>query len=167
MDLTIKLDDAVFNYRIGLMIQKGDSILVEVNPEIDFVVIPGGRVKVLENTLDTLKREVKEEMNIDVLDSEVKMKAFIENFFEMNNKKYHELFILYKMNIDEDDKRFTQNMINHDSEANYYKWVKIEDLDKVNLLPKSIRTLSPDDNFQNIINDDLNQKVLKFNHLNN
>ena len=160
MDLTIKLDNAVFNYRIGLMIQRGDSILVEVNPEIDFVVIPGGRVKVLENTLDALKREIKEEMNINVLDFEIKMKALIENFFEMNNKKYHELFILYKMNINEDDNIFTENMINHDSKANYYKWVKIKDLEKVNLLPESLRTLSSDDNFQNIINDDLNGAII-------
>ena len=155
MDLSIVLEDVKFNYRAGLMIQKGDSILVECNPELDFVTIPGGRVKTLESSLDALKRELKEEMHVDILDTEVKMKALIENFFEMNNKKYHELYFLYKVTVDEYDTRFHDDMINFDSNASYYKWVKISDLEKENLLPKVLRTLSNDDSFQNIINDDL------------
>ena len=104
---------------------------------------------------------MKEEMQIDVLDEEVKMKALIENFFLMNDKKYHELYILYKMNVDDFDPRFSDNMVNHDSAASYYRWVKIEDLDKANLLPVVLRTLSNDDSFEHIINDDLKAVIHK------
>ena len=96
MDLSILVGDVKFNYRVGLMICKGDSLLVECNPNNDFVTLPGGRVKTLESSLDTLKRELKEEMQIDILDNEVKIKALIENFFKMDNIKYHELYVLYK-----------------------------------------------------------------------
>lgn len=112
-------------------------------------------MKTLESSLNTLKREIKEEMQIGISDIEVKMKALIENFFELNGKKYHELYILYKMTINDNDPRFTENMINHDSEANYYKWVKTTDLEKVKLMPVVLRTLSNDDNFQNLVQNDL------------
>ena len=159
MDLSMMIEDVKFNYRAALMIKKGDSILVECNPDIDFVTIPGGRVKTLESSLDALQREIKEEMHVDILETEVKMKALIENFFEMNNKKYHEIYFLYKITIDDYDTRFTDDMINFDSDASYYKWVKISDLAKENLLPVVLRTLSDDDNFQNIINNDLKKDI--------
>ena len=159
MDLSIMIEDVKFNYRAALMIKKGDSILVECNPDIDFVTIPGGRVKTLESSLDALQREIKEEMHVDILETEVKMKALIENFFEMNNKKYHEIYFLYKITIDDYDTRFTDDMINFDSDASYYKWVKISDLAKENLLPVVLRSLSDDDNFQNIINNDLKKDI--------
>lgn len=159
MDLSMMIEDVKFNYRAALMIKKGDSILVECNPDIDFVTIPGGRVKTLESSLDALQREIKEEMHVDILETEVKMKALIENFFEMNNKKYHEIYFLYKITIDDYDTRFTDDMINFDSDASYYKWVKISDLAKENLLPVVLRSLSDDDNFQNIINNDLKKDI--------
>jgi len=77
----------------------------------------------------------------------------------MNNKKYHEIYFLYKITIDDYDTRFTDDMINFDSDASYYKWVKISDLAKENLLPVVLRSLSDDDNFQNIINNDLKKDI--------
>ena len=65
MDLSIMVEDVKFNYRVGLLIQKGDFVLIECNPTIDFVTIPGGRVKTLESSLNTLKREIKEEYVIE------------------------------------------------------------------------------------------------------
>ena len=154
-DLSIKIEDKVFNYRVGLMIQKGENILVEFNPNINFTTIPGGRVKTLENSIEALKRELNEEMHVEINSEEIKMKAFIENFFEMDNKKYHELYILYKININEDDIRFINVKENYDSVSSYYEWVNINELDKVNLLPSVLRTLRKDDNFESIIVDDL------------
>lgn len=155
MDLSVIVGDAKFNYRVGLLIKKGNYILVEKNPKLDFVVLPGGRVKTLESSLNTLIREVKEEMQIVIQEKEVKMKAFIENFFIMDNKKFHELFILYKMNIKENDKRFKDNMINHDSEANYYEWVKVTELNNIKLLPEVLKSVSDDNKFVHLVQNDL------------
>ena len=46
-------------------------------------------------------------------------------------------------------------MINHDSVHSYYKWVKYDNLDEVNLLPVVLRNLSDDDSFQHLIVNDL------------
>ena len=60
-DLSVMIDNVKFNYRAGLLIEKGNKVLVECNPAIDFVTLPGGRVQTLESSMDALKREIKEE----------------------------------------------------------------------------------------------------------
>ena len=154
MDLSVMLDGVKFNYRAGLLIINNNKLLVECNPIYDFVTIPGGRVKTLESSIDALLRELEEEMHITISKEEIQFKSVIENFFELDNKRVHELYMLYKMNIDDKDKRFKDNMINYDSENCYYKWVDIDKLEEVNLLPKPIRNISSNDNFESIIVND-------------
>ena len=120
-DLSVMIDNVKFNYRAGLLIEKGNKVLVECNPAIDFVTLPGGRVQTLESSMDALKREIKEEMNIDLDSERIKMRALIENFFEMDEKKYHELYFLYKLKIISKDTEFKKDMKNIDSKASYYK----------------------------------------------
>ncbi len=153
-DLSLMIDDVKFNFRSGLMISKGDDILVECNPNIDFVILPGGRVKTLESTLEALKREIKEEMGIILKDEEVKFISIIENFFELDNKKYHELYFLYKLNV-KDDKRFKKDMKNMDSKQSYYKWVNKNKLKEVNLLPEVLIETINSINISHFINKDL------------
>lgn len=154
-DLSIMIDDVKFNYRVGLIIKRDDEVLVEVNPDYDFVVFPGGRVKTLENSIDALKRELGEEMQIDISNDKIDMKCLVENFFTLDEKTYHELYFLYKINVSKDDKRFGDDMINHDSVHSYYKWVKYDKLNEVNLLPVVLRNITEDDSFQRLIVNDL------------
>lgn len=151
MDLSLMVGNVKFNYRAGLLITKNNKVLVECNPDYDFVTIPGGRVKTKESSIDALIRELEEEMHITISKEEVKFKSVIENFFELDNKDYHELFFLYKLNVEDKDDRFMEDMINYDSEKSYYKWVDKDKLDEVNLLPKPIRNISTNDEFESII----------------
>lgn len=151
MDLSLMVGNVKFNYRAGLLITKNNKVLVECNPDYDFVTIPGGRVKTKESSIDALIRELEEEMHITISKEKVRFKAVIENFFELDNKDYHELFFLYKLNVEEKDDRFKEDMINYDSEKSYYKWVDKDKLDEVNLLPKPIRNISTNDEFESII----------------
>ena len=154
-DISIMIDDVKFNYRVGLIIEKGSKVLVEFNPEIDFVTLPGGRVQTTESSLEALKREIQEEMGIKLDTRELKMKALIENFFEFDNKKYHEIYILYKIRITGNNKAFTTNMKNMDSKASYYKWVKKDELDKANLLPVVLRDTVKNNKFENLVVKDI------------
>lgn len=151
MDLSLMVGNVKFNYRAGLLITKNNKVLVECNPDYDFVTIPGGRVKTKESSIDALIRELEEEMHITISNEEVRFKSVIENFFELDNKDYHELFFLYKLNVEDKDDRFMEDMINYDSEKSYYKWVDKDKLDEVNLLPKPIRNISTNDEFESII----------------
>lgn len=154
-DLSVMIDNVKFNYRAGLLIEKGNKVLVECNPAIDFVTLPGGRVQTLESSMDALKREIKEEMNIELDSERIKMRALIENFFEMDEKKYHELYFLYKLKVTSKDTEFKKDMKNIDSKASYYKWVKKEDLEKENLLPVVLRDLLMRNGFETVVINDL------------
>lgn len=154
-DISIMIGDVKLNYRVGLIIEKGEEILVEFNPQFNFTAIPGGRVKTLETTHDALIREMKEEMGIDFTNYQIKLKSFIQNFFEMEDKKFHELFVLYKVTIDENDKNFTENMKNLDSEANYYKWINKNKLKEVNLVPTILRDTIYNEEFESLVLNDL------------
>lgn len=137
-DLSIIIDGVKFNFRVGLLVKKKKQVLVECNPDYDFVVLPGGRVKTLESSEDALIREINEEMKIDLTNYNLEFIGIDENFFELDNIKYHELYFIYKIEIDENNDDFKDGMINYDSKVNYYKWVDILDLNEVNLLPKSL-----------------------------
>ena len=146
-DITIMIGDVKFNYRAGLIIECGNEILVEVNPDIDFVTIPGGRVKTMETAKEGLKREIKEELNYTIKDKECNLRGIIENFFEYDGNKYHELYFVYKIKIDSNHKLYGNELINNDSDKTYFKWVKKSELNKVNLLPKTLRALAKTDGF--------------------
>lgn len=150
-DVSVMIEDVKFNYRAGLIIECEDEILVEVNPEIDFVTLPGGRIKTMETSKEGLRREIQEELDYLLKDEEINLRGIIENFFEYDNKKYHELYFLYKMKINDDNKLYKNELINQDNKKTYFKWVKKDDLKKENLLPEITRQWSKTDGFDTMV----------------
>ena len=154
-DLSIIIDGVKFNFRVGLFVKMKKQVLVECNQDYDFVVLPGGRVKTLESSEDALIREINEEMKIDLTNYNLEFICIDENFFELDNIKYHELYFIYKIEIDENNEDFKDGMINYDSKVNYYKWVDILDLKEVNLLPKSLINIIDSNGIHHNIQKDL------------
>lgn len=154
-DLSIIIDGVKFNFRVGLLVKMKKQVLVECNQDYDFVVLPGGRVKTLESSEDALIREINEEMKIDLTNYNLEFICADENFFELDNIKYHELYFIYKIEIDENNEDFKDGMINYDSKVNYYKWVDILDLKEVNLLPKSLINIIDSNGIHHSIQKDL------------
>lgn len=154
-DLSIIIDGIKFNFRVGLLVKMKKQVLVECNQDYDFVVLPGGRVKTLESSEDALIREINEEMKIDLTNYNLEFIGIDENFFELDNIKYHELYFIYKIEIDENNEDFKDGMINYDSKVNYYKWVDILDLTEVNLLPKSLINIIDSNGIHHSIQKDL------------
>lgn len=154
-DLSIIIDGVKFNFRVGLLVKMKKKVLVECNPDYDFVVLPGGRVKTLESSEDALIREINEEMIIDLTNYNLEFIGIDENFFELDNIKYHELYFIYKIEIDENNEDFKDGLINYDSKVNYYKRVDILDLKEVNLLPKSLINIIDSNGIHHSIQKDL------------
>lgn len=154
-DLSIIIDGIKFNVRVGLLIKRRSDILIECNSDYDFAVLPGGRVKTLESSEDALIREINEEMKIDLTNYNLEFIGIDENFFELDNIKYHELYFIYKIEIDENNDDFKDGMINYDSKVNYYKWINILDLKEVNLLPKSLISIIDSNGIHHSIQKDL------------
>ena len=94
-------------------------------------------------------------MKIDLTNYNLEFIGADENFFELDNIKYHELYFIYKIEIDENNEDFKDGMINYDSKVNYYKWVDILDLKEVNLLPKSLINIIDSNGIHHNIQKDL------------
>ena len=154
-DLSVMIDDVKLNIRVGAIIKYQDKILVEKNKNVDFYVVPGGRVKTLENSKDTLLRELNEELGIDFSNEEFKLKSFIENFFTFDNNKYHELYLLYEVTLQK-DYNLHDGMQNLDNiNTNYYLF-NYEEFKQHKILPDKLKEIIENNDFNNYIVDDLN-----------
>lgn len=153
-DLSVMIDDVKLNIRVGAIIKYQDKILVEKNKNVDFYVVPGGRVKTLENSKDTLLRELNEELGIDFSNEEFKLKSFIENFFTFDNNKYHELYLLYEVNL-QNEYNLQDGMQNLDNiDTNYYLFSNKE-FKQHKILPDKLKEIIENNDFNNYIVDDL------------
>ena len=158
MDLTIDIEDYKLNVRAaGLIIHNG-KILAHRNINSDHYALIGGRVEIGENSVDTVRREIKEELGKDV--EITGYVATIENFFDVEGSKYHEILFVHKVEfIDENDKKIEYTMKNIEGK-NYlrYEWLDLEKIDEYPILPKIIKEVLKENKFPtHKINNDLKQ----------
>lgn len=139
MDLTIDVSDYKLNVRAaGVMIHNG-KILAHKNVNSDHYALVGGRVEIGENSADTIKREIKEELGKDI--GIKRYISTIENFFEMKGSKYHEIIFIYEIEfINEEDKEIEYTMKNVEGKDYlHYEWIDLEKIEEYPLLPKAIK----------------------------
>lgn len=156
MDLSIDIEDYKLNIRAGGLIIHNNKILAHKNINKDHYCIPGGRIELGENSETTIKREIQEELgkNIDIL----KYSSTIENFFYMNEKKYHELYFLYRIEFkNEEDKKIEYTMHNMEGKDYLqYEWLDIDKIDEYNILPECLKDMLKKDNMPtHVINEEI------------
>ena len=134
-DLKIDIDNVRLNIRVGVIIRHNDDFIIEISKEGRNSVIPGGRIKINEDSKSAIVRELKEEMNFDVDKSRLKQLNVFENFFVYDKKDTHELFFLYEYILSEEEFANLKVEQNYDSQTTYFTYIPKYDLDKYNLLP--------------------------------
>lgn len=149
-DLSTMIDDIKLNIRVGAIIKQHNKILIEKNNNENFSVIPGGRIKTLENSKDSLLREINEELGINLSNETFELTAIIENFFSFNRKQYHELYFVYKVEL---TKKYNlqDGMINLDSKDSKYYFLNPEDFQKENILPTVLKEIVLTNKFNHYI----------------
>ena len=156
MDITIDVDDYKLNIRAaGVMIHNG-KILVHKNVNSDHYALMGGRVEIWESTANTIKREIKEELEKDI--EITGYISTIENFFEMKGSKYHEIMFVHKIEfINEEDKKIEYTMKNIEGKDYLqYEWIEIDRIDEYPLLPRTVKDVLKKNKFPiHKINNDL------------
>lgn len=154
--ISFNVNDERFNYRVsGIFIDKeNERFLTNTAEDIDFVVLPGGRVEMGESSVNALKREIVEELGSEI--SEPILKAVVENFFEFNGVKCHELQFVYISNIL--NKKIKTNKENFFGVENkdIFKWYSFDSLDAINYKPAVLKkaiaeALNGDNTFRHII----------------
>lgn len=86
-----------FNYRIvGIAVHENRVFLHQGEGE-DFWTFPGGRAELGESAEQTLKREMKEELEVEV--EVVRLLWFVEHFFTYTGIQYHEIALYFLMRL--------------------------------------------------------------------
>ncbi len=98
MDLSITLKGVKLNIRVTVLLETNKGFIFQ-NTGDGYYFPVGGRIKINENSIAAAKRELKEEVDIDIDNFEYV--ATIENFFMHNDMPYQEFNIVYYAKIDE------------------------------------------------------------------
>jgi len=144
MDCTFKTDMGKFNYRVGVIITNGNKVLMARNPneEREFYYSVGGRVKFGEELTDAVKREIKEETNIDC---EIDRLAVIhENFFvDDNGVPFHEISVFYTLKPNEKLLEIKNgHKTDHGPDGEYLEWIDITDCENKTIYPEFFKTVN-------------------------
>ena len=157
MDLTLDVEDYKLNVRAAGVIIHNGKILVHKNININHYALIGGRVEIGEDSANTVKREIKEEIGKSV--EITGYVATIENFFEMKGNKYHEIMFVHRVEfVDDEDKKIEYTLKNIEGkEFLQYEWIELKNIDDYPLLPVAVKEILKDGKFPvHWINDDLN-----------
>lgn len=153
MDFRALCDDRVFGVRAtGLLVRNQELYLIR-SPKGKYYTL-GGAIQVGETTEDAVKRELKEEVGVDV---EIHQLAFIvENQFELDEKQYHQIEFQYIVTSLEEP----LNKLVEGNTDRYCEWIPFTELAEIDLNPVFLKTALPkwDGQLQHVVNKERNCK---------
>lgn len=158
MDLTLDVEDYKLNIRAAGVIIHNNKVLTHRNINKDHYCIPGGRVEIGENSEETVKREIQEELGKSI--EITGYVATIENFFEMEKKKYHEIYFLHAIEfVEDEDRKIDYTMHNVEGkEYLQYEWLDLDKIEEYNILPICLKEVLKSRSFpMHVVNDDFKQ----------
>lgn len=144
-DVSFQIEDIVFQYRCGCIIEKNGKVLVmreELDGDYDYFV--GGRVQIGEDSFTALCRELDEELGIKK--PQLELKAVLENFFGLNHQPYQELGLYYVLRDEKELPDYDFERLDSDGKNHLYSWISIQNLKQYIIYPKVIK-----DNIKQII----------------
>lgn len=147
MDITIDVEEYKLNVRAAGIIIHNNKILTHRNTKSDHYALIGGRVEIGEDSETTLKREIMEEMG-----KEIEITGYIstiENFFQMDSKKYHEIMFVHKAEFKNEKDQKIEDIIKNIEGKDYlvYEWIPLEKIDEYTIKPKVVKEILKQGNF--------------------
>ena len=146
-NISFVVENQKFNYRVAAFITANNKVLLESSSK--FWNMPGGRVQMGESSLESIKRELLEEMNVSY--KNCTLIQICENFFEWMGNKQQEMLFIYKVELPDGCELLTNdNFRCNDASDKIFKWHNFEDVKNLNCLPTCIYDLVKND-FNGII----------------
>lgn len=140
--ITYDLEDIRFNYRVVGAAFDGDRVLLHRAVWDDFWALPGGRAELLEPSSAVLKREMREELGVEVRVN--RLLWVVENFFDHAGFRYHELSLYFLMTLPPDAPLRHASSPFYGMEDNgtrlEFCWFPLEELASLELHPSFLRT---------------------------
>lgn len=145
MDIKFEVDGYKFNIRSSCIIKdKSHSKVLLTNmraiTDHEAFVLPGGRIELLENSEEAIKREIEEELYLKL---DFKLISIEENISKEN--KFQMLEFVYYAEINS-----FENIELPNDGWDKFKIVEIKDIDNIDVRPKTINNLIKCENYSSI-----------------
>lgn len=156
--IRLEKDGRVFNHRVvGVVLDEGWTLLHK-SVEEDFWTFPGGRVELLEPSAEALHREMLEELGVEV--SVGRLLWVVENFFEYQEKKFHEVDFYFLMHLSPGSPFYSKHEPFRGNEEGLeliFQWHRIDILEAVRLFPSFLRVAlqSPPESTMHVVHTDV------------
>ena len=137
-DLTFRMKQGTFNYRVGAIIIHDGKLLLMHNEEEPYYYTVGGRVHFNETTEETVVREVREEIGVDLQID--RFLFFQEQFFDgkVTGTHIHELGVYYLMKDSPALENLECHSVTARGVAEELLWVPLEETGSYYIVPESI-----------------------------
>lgn len=141
MDISFVTDAGKFNYRVCAVIISDGKILSMHDERSPYFYLPCGRVKMGETAEEALKREMREELELDEKCKPVSYRPlwFNQSFFreDVDGMNYHELCVYFLADISKTKilakgDKFT---ISEGTHTHVFEWLPFESLEKEYFYP--------------------------------
>ncbi len=145
-DLSVLVDDTVLNIRVVILLKSKNGYIFEKSKNGYFFAL-GGRVKLHESTIEACARELLEEVKLQNID--VKMSGVVENFFKMDEEKYHEINFVFRGTLKQS---IDIKSLGSDKGNLGYVYILPKDFDKYDIRPKALlEAINSDRTFLHIV----------------
>jgi ADP-ribose pyrophosphatase YjhB (NUDIX family) len=140
--ITFRGEGAKFNFRVIAVIfdRAGERVLIHRGVSDPFWTLPGGRAELLESAEEGIKREMLEELEVEV--KVERLLWVVENFFRYNDAQWHELAFYFLVSLPDGSPLYSQQEQFSGYEEGMeliFQWHDIAALEQVNLLPSFLR----------------------------
>ena len=98
--ITFDRENVRFTYRVAGVAIRDGKVLVQQPENGGYYFLPGGRAELQEPAKETLRREMQEELHVDVIVG--RLLWVVENFFQFDGRDFHELGMYFLMTIPDD-----------------------------------------------------------------
>jgi len=145
MDIKFEVDGFNFNVRSSCIIKDNihkKVLLTNMRAVTDYeaFLLPGGRLNLLENSQDAIKREIQEELGINL---DYRLISIEENIVEKN--KFHMLEFVHYAEIES-----FQIIKKLDEGWDKFKVFDINNIDNVDIRPKTIKEMIKIDKYESV-----------------
>lgn len=117
---------------------KNNHVLIHRSKNERYWAFPGGRVQLGEDSIKSIKREMMEELGLEV--KVERLLWLVENFFKYEGRDYHEIGMYYLVSDDKSsDEIDTTPFYGLEGDRLIYQWIPIDSLEEMNLQPVMLK----------------------------
>ena len=138
-DIKYNKDNFFFIYRVSVLIFNKDKtkILLFYGDDMDYYMLPGGKVHQLEKSKDAIKREIFEELGFK--DLEINLVGISEEIVKDEENDIQQLTLTYKAIYK--DEIYEETFKSIESDWINFKWVDIKELNNYKIHPSNVKNM--------------------------